>query len=88
MHDKVDCAQTDGRRDVPLRARQGRYLIGRERLDERAPELPARAGDQDAARSRSDRVGDVVLQRCFTRGSSQAISCSSGSSASYSSVTW
>ena len=41
-----------------------------------------------AARSRSERIGDSVLQRCFTRGSDQQTPYSSGSSGSYSSVTW
>jgi len=83
--------QTRRRRlgDVPVAVRQRDNLVPGEGLDERLPELPARAGDQDAAvLSRLERIGDWVLQRGFTRGSSQGISCSSGSSGSYSSVTW
>ena len=38
-------------------------------LRERAAELAARARDYDALWSRSDRIGDVVLQRSATRGS-------------------
>ena len=52
-------------------------------------ELPAGARDQDAAAaSRADRIGDRVLQRSTTRGSSHGTPCSSGSAGSYSSVTW
>ena len=65
------------------------------RLDRRAPdlrqraaELAARARDQDPTVSRCERIGDSVLQRCRTRGSFQGTPCSSGSAASYSSVTW
>ena len=53
---------------------------------ERAAELPAGAGDQDAT-SRGERIGDCVLQRWRTRGSFHGIPCSSGSTGSYSSVT-
>src|SRR5262249_35517001 len=60
-----------------------------EDLPKRGPELAAGARDQDASlASRSDRIGDRALQRSRTRGSFQAIPCSSGSDASYSSVTW
>src|SRR5919201_692833 len=75
------------RRDVEGLARPRVRL--REDLEPRLAELAAGAGDQDAAiRSRSDRIGDCVLQRCLTRGSSQGTPCSSGSAGSYSSVTW
>ena len=60
----------------------------RERLGERRAELPAGAGDQDAAAlSRSESSGDRVLQRSTTRGSFHGTPCSSGSAGSYSSVT-
>src|SRR4029453_6739816 len=59
-----------------------------EALRNAGAELAAGSRYEDAAASRSDRIGDWVLQRCFTRGSSQGISCSSGSAGSYSSVTW
>ena len=55
-------------------------------LEKRLPELPSGAGYEDA--SRADRIGVRVLHRSATRGSSQGISCSSGSAGSYSSVTW
>jgi hypothetical protein len=76
-----------GRRqlDVPLLAAECKRLW--ELLGERAAELAGRAGDQDPL-SRSDRIGDEVLQRSRTRGSSHAMPCSSGSAGSYSSVTW
>ncbi len=76
------------RRDVPVDPGQGDDLVGRERLRERGAELAARARDQHAAASRSERIGDVVPQRCLTRGSAQHRPCSSGSAGSYSSVTW
>ncbi len=72
--------------DVELAAR-ARVRIGKD-LGERDAELAAGARDQDAAWSRSDRIGDLVLQRSTTRGSSQGTPCSSGSAGSYSSVTW
>ena len=57
-------------RDVPVGARRAPRASGK-RLEQRVPELPARAGDQDAAAwSRSERIGDRVLQRSTTRGSS------------------
>ena len=71
--------------DIPVVPSE-RKRLG-ELLRERAAELPGCAGDQDSL-SRSDRIGDVVLQRSRTRGSSHAMSCSSGSAGSYSSVTW
>jgi hypothetical protein len=55
------------RADIPVVVRERDDLVGRERLDERTPQLPARAGYKQAARSRSDRIGDCVLQRCLTR---------------------
>jgi hypothetical protein len=76
-------------RDVPVLVTEGRDVVRRERLDQRAAELTARARYDDAAsRSRCERIGDFVLQRCTTRESFQGISCSSGSDGSYSSVTW
>ena len=72
------------KRDVPLG--MGQPPRGGKGLSERVTELAARPRDQDAA-SRSDRIGDFVLQRSTTRGSSQASWCSSGSAGSYSSVT-
>jgi hypothetical protein len=72
-------------RDVEGRAVTGVRL--RESLGERRSQLPAGARYEDAA-SLAERIGDVVLQRSRTRGSSQGISCSSGSAGSYSSVTW
>ena len=53
---------------------------------QRLAELAAAARDYDA--SRSERIGDDVLQSPATRGSFQGSSCSSGSAGSYSSVTW
>src|SRR5204863_7549200 len=79
------------------RRRQGHVPVGvRQRDDEvtgkgllqRPAELAARAGDQDSLASRFDRIGDFVLHRSTTRGSSHGHSCSSGSAGSYSSVTW
>jgi hypothetical protein len=72
--------------DIPLLART--RVCSWEFLGERAAELAARTRDQDALSSRSDRIGDVVLQRWTTRGSSQGRPCSSGSAGSYSSLTW
>ena len=81
--------QRKRQRDVPVRPRQRGHVVGRELLGQRVPELPAGARDQDAAAaSRSDRIGDRVLQRSTTRGSSHGTPCSSGSAGSYSSVTW
>jgi hypothetical protein len=77
--------ESKGLGDVELLAR-ARVTV-REDLPQRGAELPAGAGDQDAA-SRSDRIGDSVLQRWATRSSFQGTPCSSGSAASYSSVTW
>ena len=87
VQDEVESSEP-GRRgelDVPLLARQSER-VGK-LFAERAAELAGCAGDQDPL-SRSERVGDVVLQRSRTRGSSHGIPCSSGSAASYSSVTW
>src|SRR5262249_52788537 len=86
-----ELSRETGRReggDVPVGARQREDVVSGERLLQRTPELTTRAGDQDSAVSRSDRIGDLVLHRSTTRGSSHGHSCSSGSPASYSSVTW
>src|SRR5215211_144311 len=50
-------------------------------------ELPLSPGYEDA-RSRSERIGDRVLQMSRTRGSSHGMLCSSASDGSYSAVTW
>ena len=73
--------------DVPLLAAESEHVVVREDTGERVAELAAGAGDQGAA-SRSERIGVVVLHRCATRGSFHGTPCSSGSSGSYSSVTW
>ena len=91
MQDEIGSCERRGRRepDVPVVTRERLHVVRRERLRERDAELAARAGDQDAtAWSRAESVGICVLHRCLTRGSSQAIPCSSGSAGSYSSVTW
>jgi len=75
----------EGLRDVELGARTSIRL--REDFLQRGAELAARAGDQETA-SRSERIGDSVLQRCATRASFHGTSYSSGSSRSYSWVTW
>ena len=67
--------------------REGEHVVVREATGERMAELAAGAGDQGAA-SRAERIGVVVLHRCATRGSFHGTPCSSGSSGSYSSVTW
>ena len=84
----------EARRSVQPRRRQNDVPLGvgerkrvRKLFTERDAELAACAGDQDAARSRSDRIGDFVLQRAITRGSSQGTPYSSGSAGSYSCVT-
>ncbi len=77
-----------GQRDVPVRVAQRHELVLPERLSERAAELAAGARQDDASRSRCDRIGDDVLQRCATRGSFHASAFSSGSDGSYSEVTW
>ena len=74
--------------DVPRSPVQRDDVVAGEGLGERDAELAARAGDQDPLLSRSDRIGDFVLQRSITRGSSHGNPFSSGSAASYSSVTW
>jgi len=93
VQNEVGLRQTFGVRlaNVPVLARQCSRLDVGECLDKRAAELPPGPGYDDLAEvalSRSDRVGDWVLQTCLTRGSSHGTSCSSGSSGSYSSVTW
>ncbi len=71
---------------VPIGARQS--TRAGELLGERVTELPGRTGDYCVARrSRSDRMGDRVLQRSTTRGSFHGTPCSSGLDGSYSSVT-
>jgi hypothetical protein len=83
---QIDCTERRRRLgDVPLTSRQRDDLVRGELLDERSAELAAGAGYDDA--SRADRTGDVVLQRCLTRSSSQGMPCSSGSVGSYSCVT-
>jgi hypothetical protein len=74
---------------VPVVPSERDDLAVRERLCERTAELAARARDQDAASvSRADRIGVLVLHRAATRGSFQGTVYSSGSSGSYSVVTW
>ena len=83
--------RAEGRRGhghVPVGTRQRQDLVGGESLDQRVAELSARAGQDDATASRGDRIGVSMLHRSATRGSFHGISCSSGSSGSYSSVTW
>jgi hypothetical protein len=63
-------------RDVPIGACQP--TCAGKRLEQRVPELPARARDYDAVWSRCERIGDRVLQRSTTRGSFQGTPCSSG----------
>ena len=72
---------------VPGRPGQCEHLVAGERLRERAAQLAARPRDQGTA-SRAERIGVVVLHRWATRGSFHGTPCSSGSSGSYSSVTW
>jgi hypothetical protein len=74
--------------DVPAAPVERDDLVARELVLQRAAELAACARDQDPAASRTERIGDAVLQRCLTRGSSQGSPFSSGSAGSYSSVTW
>ena len=74
-------------RHVPRVVREREDVVGREGLLQRAAELAAGAGDQDSPASRSERIGDFVLQRSTTRGSFHGNPCSSGSAGSYSSVT-
>jgi hypothetical protein len=71
---------------VPVGMAERDQLLVRELLLQRAPELPAGSGDYDPL-SRSERIGDRELQRWATRGSFQAMRCSSGSAESYSSLT-
>ena len=73
--------------DVPLVTAEREDVVVREDTGERVAELATGAGDQGAA-SRSERIGVVVLHRCATRASFHGTPCSSGSSGSYSSVTW
>ncbi len=93
MQDEARPVEPGRRRmgDVPVRTGQGARL--RELLAKRVPELPGgagdegRAGQETARRSRSERIGERVLQRSTTRGSFHGTLCSSGLAASYSSVT-
>ena len=74
---------------VPVRMAERKDVVRGELLSERAAELAARTGDQDSTEaSRADRIGVLELHRCATRGSFQGTVCSSGSSASNSTVTW
>jgi hypothetical protein len=84
------CLEAGGRREryIPVLVPEREDAVPGERVLKRTAELPARAGDQDSGASSSDRIGDRVLQRSTTRGSSHGHSFSSGSSASYSSLTW
>ncbi len=85
MQDEPDLDRVGRQLDVPVlagpRKRAGKLIL------QRTTELAAGARDQDGLRSRSDRIGDFVLQRPRTRGSSHGTPCSSGSAGSYSSVT-
>ena len=68
QHEPERLSQFRGRkRDVPVRVAQCHSV--RKLARERTAELAARARDYDALLSRSDRIGDVVLQRSATRGS-------------------
>jgi hypothetical protein len=58
------------KRNVPVGVRQADGV--RKLRRERAAQLAAGAGDQDPPASRSDRIGDLVLQRSTTRGSFHA----------------
>jgi hypothetical protein len=76
------------KRHVPLRVAQRERPLRRELGHERPPELTPCPRYEQEARSRADRIGTSVVQRCFTRESAQQTPCSSGSAGSYSSVTW
>ncbi len=90
MENEVGALEGAGSRmaHVPLGPAQGEDVVIREDFTQRGAELAARAGYEDAAASRSERIGDRVLQRPRTRSSSQRMPCSSGSAGSYSSVVW
>src|SRR5205823_6180161 len=80
---------TERKGHVPVLVPEREHVVVGEDVLQRAPELAARAGDQDATTvSRADRIGVRVLHRCATRGSFQGTVCSSGSRWSYSAVTW
>ena len=85
VQDELDRTEAAWRREghVPVGVRKA--ACSGERLEQRRAELPARAGYDDV--SRSERIGDVVLQRWRMRSSSHGMPCSSGFAASYSSVT-
>jgi hypothetical protein len=87
VQDEVGSLETRRRRELDIPVPACKCDRVRKLLGERTAELAARAGDQDPL-SRSERIGDVVLQRSRTRGSFQGMPCSSGSAGSYSSVTW
>ena len=74
-------------RDVPVGVTEGDHLVAGERLDESVAQLPAGARYEQAAASRGETIGVVVLHRFATLGSAQHTPCSSGSIGSYSSVT-
>ncbi len=89
VQDGVETRERRGRpAHVPGRLVERDDLLVAKRLGERPPELSAGARYEQAAASRGERIGELVLQRCLTRGSAQQTPCSSGSSGSYSSVTW
>src|SRR4029077_194252 len=88
VEDELEARQPWWRqRHVPVVAFECDHLVARESLDERAPELPTGPGYEQAAASRGETIGVVVLHRCATRSSAQHTPCSSGSAGSYSSVT-
>jgi len=86
VQDEIGRLEPRRRRELDVPAAAVERDGVRKFLRKRATELTGRTGDQDPL-SRSDRIGDVVLQRSRTRGSSHAMPCSSGSAGSYSSVT-
>jgi hypothetical protein len=69
QHDVRHGERRRRKREVPLRAGERDDILSCELLLQRAAELPAGARDQEV-RSRSDRIGDFVLQSSTTRGSS------------------
>ena len=71
VQDELDRTEAAWRREghVPVGVRKA--ACSGERLEQRRAELPARAGYDDV--SRSERIGDVVLQRWRMRSSSQAL---------------
>src|SRR6185503_10494137 len=75
-------------RHIPVDAGPRDHVFGAKLLHQRPAELAAGARYEDGCVSRSDRIGDCVLQSSRTRGSSHGNPCSSGSEGSYSSLTW